>query len=61
MTQPKRGRPARTPNSQPFFRQHGQYTITKPHDKYVVKVGGNVLQAFDTLEKAQEYLDAVGK
>lgn len=32
------------------------YTITKPHDQYVVKNGGNVVYANTSREKCEEYL-----
>ena len=43
----------------PTNRTYCKYTLTKPHDHYVIKLGGSVVQAFTTLEKAEEYLAIV--
>lgn len=37
----------------------GAYTVSKPLDKYVVRYGGNVVYAADTLEQVKKYLDLV--
>lgn len=37
----------------------GAYTVSKPLDKYVVRHGGSVVYAADTLDQVNKYLDLV--
>lgn len=39
----------------------GQYTISKPGDSYVVKIGGNVVYADPSYDKIEEYLALVSR
>lgn len=51
----KRGRPTKTQEDATYAPPHG-YTITKPHEQYIVRLGGSVVYAAYTEEQALEYV-----
>jgi hypothetical protein len=61
----RRGRPRKQPEPEaqaeepaaPEQKLTNGYTITKPHDKYVVKLGGHVVYTSDTDAQAQKYVE----
>lgn len=38
-------------------KQYGKYTLTKPHDHYVIKLGGNVVFASKSEDEANKYIE----
>lgn len=44
-------------NNDEFIR--GKYSVTKPNDKYVVRHGGNVVYATESLDEVHKYLELV--
>lgn len=56
----KRGRPRKQPEPETVAEETkptNGYTITKPGDKYVVKLGGHVVYTSDTDAQAQKYVE----
>ena len=44
----------------PKVETYGKYTVTKPADQYVVKLGGSVVYASANREQIDQYLKLVG-
>ena len=44
----------------PKAETHGKYTVAKPADQYVVKLGGSVVYASGNREQIDQYLKLVG-
>ena len=40
--------------------KHGEYSVTKPSNKYVVRLGSDVIYTADTKEQVDKYLSLVG-
>ena len=57
----KRGRPINQVDPDtPTTETHGKYTVTKPADQYVIKLGGSVVFASAQRTQIDQYLKLVG-
>ena len=45
---------------EPVTETHGKYTVTKPADQYVIKLGGSVVYASAQRTQIDQYLKLVG-
>lgn len=59
MARPKKEQPEVEAVEAEYSVSLGRYTITKPHDQYVVKLGDDVVYASQHEQSAKDYVDLV--